>query len=72
MTIKKWHYGKIVLLWIWALFIVYFCFFELGEIGKNKNLFLLKMVFSSLIIGLPLVLSIITWKWLSGKDSNKK
>jgi len=65
MAIKKWHYGKIILLWGWGIGII----IVLLNLLESIENFLIGFPFIILLIGIPVMLSIVTWKWLSGKEN---
>jgi len=64
MNIQGWHYGKLIMLWAWGGMI---SLIILNKLETNPKTF-----WGLLLIGLlgliPLVLSVITWTWLSGKE----
>lgn len=64
MDIKKWHYGKLIILGIWSLIIVYLSLHFLETIDNAILGFILIIV----IAAIPIALTIISWKWLSGKE----
>jgi ABC-type enterobactin transport system permease subunit len=66
--IKKWHRGKILLLWIWGLVITAFSVDLLRSEEQVISGFLLIII----IIGIPVILSVMTWIWLSGLESKKE
>lgn len=69
MAIRNWHAGKIILLWIWGLVLMALSLYILKY---EKNLVLvLGYILITIIIGLPITLSVITWKWLSGKEDSQ-
>jgi hypothetical protein len=65
--IRRWHWGKLVILWAWggtiaALFLTSFLSHPVGEAPVRSLLaFLVSLV---ILIGL----SAVTWLWLGGKD----
>jgi len=68
MSIQRWHWGKIVILWAWggllvALLLTRFLSQKaaVDPVGSS-----LSFVGSLLILG---VLTIVTWRWLGGKDA---
>lgn len=63
--VKNWHYGKIVLLWAWGAAISFFSFNFL----QSTESFVLGFPLILLIAGIPIILSIITWKWLGRKEN---
>jgi hypothetical protein len=67
MKIKNWHYGKIILLWVWCIF---FILMMIQKLESADNL-ILGIILIVLIFCIPIVMSIITWKWLSGKEKVK-
>ena len=69
MSIKRWHWGKIVILWAWGGLIVALLLTkflsqktELDPVGSSLSFF------GSLLI--LAALSIVTWLWLGGKDQH--
>lgn len=66
MGIKRWHYGKLILLWGWGVLVVALAFQFLGMISSQR--FVLGTVLILVIVGVPVALSVVTWRWLSGKE----
>jgi hypothetical protein len=64
MAIRNWHTGKIIMLWVWALVLMGL---SLEGIKTTENV-ILGFVLIGALFCLPLVLSVITWKWLGGKE----
>ena len=65
MAIKKWHIGKLVLLWVWGLIFVAVAWSTL----EGGHVFWL--VGYGLMVGIvavPAGLSVVTWKWLTGQE----
>ncbi len=67
MSIRRWHWGKIVILWAWGGLIVALLLTkflsqkaELDPVASSLSFF------GSLLI--LAALSIVTWLWLGGKD----
>jgi hypothetical protein len=69
MRIKSWHTGKIVMLWAWggALLIVDRHVQKDYVEALDKHM-ILGWVSLSLFLFIPLILSIVTWIWFSGKE----
>jgi len=65
MAIKKWHVGKVILLWAWG---VVLCTLAL-QILKSTGNFVVGFIVIGALIVLPVSLSVITWKWLSAKEN---
>ena len=73
MPIKKWHPGKIALLWVWGLVLIWLALRALGKTpsaADNLLGMLSGITLIAAIIGIPVILSVVTWKWLSGKEQN--
>jgi len=73
MNIRKWHKGKIVILWAWGAVIVLLL---LEALRKHRD-FLTQYVFLgfavlALLLVVPLALSVVTWKWLGAKECAEK
>ena len=68
MSIRKWHVGKLIILWAWGGLAVALAL--TGFLGRSVMAspvtHLLEFLFA--VIGL-LMLSGITWHWLGGKES---
>jgi hypothetical protein len=67
MSIRKWHLGKLVILWMWGGAGVAFALtrFLAGDWRSKSTLFCL--IFAVLDL---LLLSAVTWHWLGGKESD--
>jgi predicted membrane channel-forming protein YqfA (hemolysin III family) len=71
MAIARWHYGKIVLLWVWGLALMGIVFTWIQALSHPQSAGQLSFAFLllALLAAIPLFLSIITWKWLGGKEA---
>jgi hypothetical protein len=66
MAIRNWHVGKIVLLWVWASVL---CGVLVQAIkGLAHEQFVTGFIFIGLFIVIAVVMSVVTWKWFSGKE----
>ena len=67
-NIRRWHWGKIVILWSWGGLLVALLLtsFLSQSAEVNPAVSLLSFLGSALIL---LVLTIVTWLWLGGKDA---
>jgi hypothetical protein len=67
MSIRRWHWGKIVILWAWGGLLVALLLtrFLSQRAEVDPAVSLLSFLGSTLILG---VLTIVTWLWLGGKD----
>jgi len=65
MAIKNWHAGKIVLCWVAGLFMMSVSFAIMNEMPGGVALFLF---FATFLVGSPIFLFVVTWKWISGKE----
>ena len=64
MAIKHWHMGKIVLMWAWGIALMVGL---IQVISKTTN-FVPGFMLIGALLAIPLTLSVITWKWLGGKE----
>ena len=71
MTIKTWHVGKIVLLWAWgAAVIVVDLYVQKEYLAALTEHVLIGFALLSLLVIIPIGLSILTWRWLSGREAS--
>lgn len=64
MDVKNWHVGKLVILWAWGIVVIGIA---LQVLEKIKH-FTTGFIVIGAIFVIPIVLSVITWKWLSGRE----
>ncbi len=64
MDVKNWHVGKLVILWAWGIVVIGIALQILEEIKD----FIPGFIVIGAIFVIPIVLSVITWKWLSGRE----
>jgi hypothetical protein len=69
MRIKKWHFGKLIILWSWGglLAALSLTLFLSGPVSASPVLHLLSFGATFAIL---VTLSAITWHWLSGKEEH--
>jgi hypothetical protein len=69
MSISKWHSGKLIILWSWGgLFAALALTQFLGsKVESSPMAHLLELLVALLIL---LALSVVTWKWLGGRESS--
>lgn len=69
--IKKWHKGKIIIIWGWCAAFVGVLFYILKDLdaGLDEEVLLGIVVFSVIFLIL-LAGSVITWIWFGGKESS--
>ena len=68
MAIRKWHVGKVILLWAWgAIFcgIIILTIIGTKEWSPGPGLGLMLIL---TLLTILIALSVITWKWLGGKE----
>ena len=67
-SIRRWHWGKLVILWSWGGIVVAFL---LGEFLRGDPQAAPGVMSATLLAGVVtlLLLSALTWIWLGGKDS---
>ena len=64
MAIRKWHVGKIILLWTWGVLLSAIILrIIIGTTDAFQGLLLVVALLAILI-----TLSVITWKWFGGKE----
>jgi hypothetical protein len=61
---RKWHVGKIVLLWAWGIAL---CVVLIQIIIRTEN-FVPGFMIVGALLAVLMTLSVITWKWLSGRE----
>lgn len=71
MDIRRWHWGKIVMLWAWggtasALLLTRFVLVEVQDAP------LVSLLALGGFLAILLALSVVTWQWLGGKESKEK
>ena len=67
MAIRHWHMGKIVLLWAWGIAVS----LVLIQIISRTTHFVPGFMLIAVLVAILLTLSVITWKWLGGKEQAK-
>lgn len=68
MAIRKWHVGKVILLWAWgAVFcgIIILTIIGTKEWSPGPGL---GLILVTTLLGILITLSVITWKWFGGKE----
>jgi len=67
MSIKRWHWGKIVILWAWGSLVVVLLItsFLSKKVTEAPIASSFSSIGSVLILG---ALTVVTWIWLSGKE----
>ena len=68
MSIRKWHPGKLIILWVWGGTITALALtdFLTRPVGSAPLLHLFEFTFTVVVL---LALSSVTWYWLGGKES---
>ncbi len=68
MSIRKWHPGKLIILWAWGGVpaAIAFTSFLHGDVQSGPLTHLIELVFALLVV---LLLSGVTWYWLGGKEA---
>ena len=64
MAIRKWHVGKIVLLWAWGVVLS----IVLIQIIIRTTNFVPGFILIATMLAIWIALSMITWKWLGAKE----
>ncbi len=70
MSVRGWHPGKLVLLWAWGAVLVVVAFTVLSgmETPTTGLGLVLGFVLIAAVVGIPVVLSVLTWIWLEGRE----
>ena len=67
MSIKSWHWGKIVILWAWGGFVVALLLTRFLSQKAEVDPVVSSLSFLGSVLIL-VALTIVTWLWLGGKD----
>jgi hypothetical protein len=71
MAIKDWHWGKLVLCWVAGLAASYGGFLLASQqrpADPSVALVLTMVCVMVVTVAIPIILFVLTWKWLSGKE----
>jgi len=71
MAIRKWHPGKLIILWAWGGIAAALALtrFLMSEVQDSPTAHLIEII---LVLLLLLTLSGVTWHWLGGRESDEK
>jgi hypothetical protein len=64
MAIRKWHVGKIVILWAWGIAA---CVVLIQVVLRTKD-FVPGFILIGALLAVLFSLTVITWKWFTGKE----
>ena len=69
MSIRKWHHGKLIVLWSWGGLL---CAIALTDIktARVDEWTLFRLCELLVVLALLVTLSVITWIWLGGKEES--
>ena len=69
MALKNWHYGKLIILWVWGAVFMALVWYALVTIEPESGGDL-TLGFATVIVllAIPAGLSLVTWRWLGGKE----
>ena len=67
VAVKDWHVGKLGLLWGWGVVLIAFA---LNLVQKIDNPFLGFALLLG-VVSVPILLTFLTWRWLSGKEQQR-
>lgn len=67
MTIRRWHYGKLILLWAWGGVALFLGIELLAAMSAER--FVVGTILVLALLAIPVFLSVVTWKWLGGKEA---
>lgn len=68
MPIKNWHYGKLIIVWAWTALFVGLLFQELDSLSDSPDSMWSRFALLVSMGTLLVTMSVITWKWLTGKQ----
>jgi hypothetical protein len=68
MSVRKWHTGKLIILWAWGGIIVGLILTDFMTHPVQQAPMLRAVEFLAILL-IPLILSGVTWHWLGGKES---
>ena len=70
MAIRKWHPGKLIILWTWGGVFVALLLtdFLTRPVGSGPLAHLFEFVIVLIVL---LALSAVTWRWLGGRESDR-
>lgn len=73
MSVRSWHPGKLVLLWAWGAVLVVVAFTVLSGMETPTSGLGLALGFVLIValVGIPAVLSVLTWVWLGGREGEE-
>lgn len=69
MAIRNWHYGKLILLWAWGGILGYIALVVLLALSGES--YVVGTLLVVVLVGLPLLLSVVTWKWFGAKETKE-
>lgn len=67
MSIRRWHWGKIVILWTWGGLLAALLLTRFLSQSVHDDMTISSLSFLSSVLIL-VVLTVITWIWLGAKD----
>ena len=69
MKVRTWHVGKIVILWAWGAAAIVVGLQVLKDFEKTlTEHVLIGFALLILLLIIPIILSVVTWQWFSGKE----
>lgn len=68
MSIQKWHFGKLIVLWSWGGLFSALALTDVmtAKSSESPGFHLGELVVVVIVL---IVLSVITWRWLGGKET---
>lgn len=71
MPVRRWHIGKLVLLWAWGAVLILLALAGVQAVPSNEASWtLLGWLLVFLAVAVPVGLSVITWIWLGGREDS--
>jgi hypothetical protein len=71
MSIRKWHKGKLIILWAWGLTAATFAIldFQTHSVETSPWRHLVELLFTLIVL---LILSAVTWHWLGDRTAGNE
>ena len=66
MAIQRWHVGKLILLWAWSVLLAAVLIGIIRSLDNRQ--FVVGFMLIGALLGIAILMSMITWKWLGGKE----
>lgn len=75
MSLRSWHYGKLIILWAWGVVVCALLVYLVNSLEPVRDDVLVPVVgiaSVAVMVAIAASLSVVTWKWLGGKEGPGK